>query len=83
MGPRQEPMLLGLASSPNFNGFGMQLDPRLLGPPFKSGLKLLSLVFSQTHLNLGKFIVIIITLFLDYSQIHFLFFSKKKETVSF
>jgi hypothetical protein len=55
----------------------MQPDPRLLGPPFKRGPKLLSLVFSQTHLNLGKFIVIVIIHF--WIILKFISFLKKKK----
>jgi hypothetical protein len=59
----------------------MQPDPRLLGLPFKRGPKLLNLMFSQTHLNLGKFIVIVIFELFSNS---FLFLKKKKtQTVPF
>ena len=57
------PKIIGSRVKLNAKGCGMQPDLRLLGPQFKRGPKLLSLVFSQTHLNLGKFIVIVITHF--------------------
>jgi len=58
----------------------MQPDPRLLGLPFKRGPKLLSLVFNHTHLNLDKFIVIIITHFwIILKFISFFFKNKKKK----
>jgi len=34
MVPRHDPMILELASSPNSNGFGLWLDPSLLGLSF-------------------------------------------------
>jgi len=40
MGLPQHPMLVGLASSPKYNGFGLQPDPRFLGPSFKRCPKL-------------------------------------------
>ena len=57
----------------------MQPDPRLLGLPFKRGPKLLSLVFNQTHLNLDKFIVIIITHFWIILKFISFFFKNKKK----
>jgi len=42
--PCHDPMLLDLVSSPNSNWFRLWLNPRLLGPSFYRGSKLLSLV---------------------------------------
>jgi len=53
MSPCQDPMLMGIASSPNSNEFVMQTDPRLLDPPFKRGSKLLDLVLQLEPLKLG------------------------------
>jgi len=71
------PRTIGSIVKPKANGFGMQPDPRLLGPQFKRGLKLLSLVFSQTHLNLSKFIVIVINHFWIIIKFISFFFQKK------
>ena len=54
MGPHQNPMLLGLASSINSNGFGMQPHPRLLDPPFKRRQKLLGLMLQLDPLKLEQ-----------------------------
>jgi len=48
LGPRH----LGQAFSPNSDGFGLQLDPRLLGLTFKRGPKLLNLVLQLDPLKL-------------------------------
>jgi len=53
MGLRQDPILLDIASSPNSNAFGLQPDSRLLGPAFKRGPKLLSLMLQPDPLKLG------------------------------
>jgi len=49
LGPRH----LGQASSPNSNGFGLQLNPKLSGLTFKRGLKLLGLVLQLDPLKIG------------------------------
>jgi hypothetical protein len=51
MGPSQHPMLLGLTSSPKYNRFGLQPDPRHLGPLFKRCPKLLGLVLQYDPLK--------------------------------
>jgi len=53
MGPHQYPIFLGLTSSPNSNGFGLQPDPRLLGLAFKRHPKLLGIVFQSNSLKRG------------------------------